>query len=1549
MMNIYKSLLIDYFNAALPNNRCKVFLGSLSSITTKSVIQIFAVFLLAATPQVFAQSYCAPSPTYADGDGIVNVTIGTINNATYLEENNYGDFTDQTVSIGQGVTQAISIGLNTYSAYNVKIWVDWNNNFTFDTNEEVYDINSPGTPRATVTGFFTVPLTATQGNHRLRIGAVATYNGPAVPCYTESNAAYEDYTVNVTAAPSCFSPTALTYVNTGAGIANLSWTAPTAGGLPASYQYAVDLSSTPPTGGNIATSTLINAATVPLNMPAFFHVRTNCGGGDFSAWTTIPFYNGVCVPRPDFTDSDGITNFTLGTINNTTNDEAGHYGDYTNLSADAGQGVTKQFTIGFNTFSDHHVMIWIDWNNDQDFDDEGESVYSGNSEGGEFTNLAGTFLVPANAILGNHRLRIGIDPYYADPPTPCFEAAGSGSFEDYTINVTSPPSCFTPLNITGVNVSAGVANISWTAPVPGAAPTGYQYVVSTSATPPATGTAVTATSVSNVSVTANALNYIHVRTNCGGGDFSEWFTGTLYNGYCIPMPSYVDGEGITNVTIGSVNNTTPVDEENPYYTDYSSVVATIGQGVTQQFKVSLFTYGSYNVKVWIDLNNDLDFDDEGEELYTGNSDPATRSTLLGYFTIPLNAQIGNHRIRIGAIPAYVEEPSQPCYVEYYGDYQDYTVNVTGPPSCYAPTGFGAASSTAGIANLSWTAPIYGDTPTAYQYAVTATDAPPTATDITNVTTTTATNVPVTANVVVYLHVRTNCGGGDFSEWVTIPYYNGVCIPQSQYVDGQGITNVTIGSINNTTQREDTYYGNYSAMIANIGQTVIQPFKISLNVYSPYNVKIWVNFNDDLDFDDAGEELYSGLSADALSTILRGTITIPANAPLGNHRLRIAISPPYSPQPTPCSVEFAGTYEDYTINVTGPPTCYIPVDPTAIATASGRANLSWTAPAQGNTPVAYEYVVDTDNITMPTSGTTVTGTTVTGYTGIIDNVYYYLHVRTKCGPGEFSEWVTSDAFRYLQGDTCESAIDLSGLISPYTSSTEDADDNYNPYCSHNAAPDLFYSITVPNGYTFTASVSDTDYAAISTLFYGSCNARTLIICSEDASEGLSWENVTGSTKTLYWVQDGDFGSFGNFTLDWTLIPPPTCDKPRQLVANVTSPTSVTISWNVPNTGTPVGYEYAVTQSETAPENGQYTTATSVTGIAVTPNVDSYLHVRTICSTADGNSRWVTLPFFSGYCVPKNTDNPTYYITGLTTNGGETNFTSSNTAFSAYTNYTATHSVSTYPGGSFTIRATTPNTTDTFIFSVWIDWNNDFDFDDAGERMVSSGTITTPANIGSISIPTTAALGTYRMRVRNTHIGSPVPACGEAAGEAEDYTFIVTAVPPCLPPFNLTITPEGSGFATLRWSPAILGDPAASYEYVFSSSPNAPAGSGILSSSFFIEGAEYDPSQSVYLFVRSNCGNGNVSSWTTPASILGTDNPELQHNNVIVYKEGAVINITSGSTLIKGVTIYDTRGRKLYSQADINTTEVALTGLQIQQQVVIVEVTTIKGKVSKRIVF
>ena len=51
-----------------------------------------------------------------------------------------------------------------------------------------------------------------------------------------------------------------------------------------------------------------------------------------------------------------------------------------------------------------------------------------------------------------------------------------------------------------------------------------------------------------------------------------------------------------------------------------------------------------------------------------------------------------------------------------------------------------------------------------------------------------------------------------------------------------------------------------------------------------------------------------------------------------------------------------------------------------------------------------------------------------------------------------------------------------------------------------------------------------------------------------------------------------------------------------------------------------------------------------------------------------------------------------------------------------------------------------------FGVWIDYNRDNDFDDAGEFVYASPTSGTNVFNGNVTIPITAIPGTTRMRVR-----------------------------------------------------------------------------------------------------------------------------------------------------------------------------------------------------------
>jgi GEVED domain/Secretion system C-terminal sorting domain len=133
---------------------------------------------------------------------------------------------------------------------------------------------------------------------------------------------------------------------------------------------------------------------------------------------------------------------------------------------------------------------------------------------------------------------------------------------------------------------------------------------------------------------------------------------------------------------------------------------------------------------------------------------------------------------------------------------------------------------------------------------------------------------------------------------------------------------------------------------------------------------------------------------------------------------------------------------------------------------------------------------------------------------------------------------------------------------------------------------------------------------------------------------------------------------------------------------------------------------------------------------------------------------------------------------------------------YTDYTAGTAGSVEQGMSYAITIEMEHTllngsfTDMVDLRVWIDWNQNDDFIDSGEELISqlvdvsilSGGYNTATYNGNITVPSGATLGNTRMRVYEDMLVSdghstPTP-CGYTTGngqhgEAEDYTLTVVA--------------------------------------------------------------------------------------------------------------------------------------------------------------------------------
>lgn len=337
---------------------------------------------------------------------------------------------------------------------------------------------------------------------------------------------------------------------------------------------------------------------------------------------------------------------------------------------------------------------------------------------------------------------------------------------------------------------------------------------------------------------------------------------------------------------------------------------------------------------------------------------------------------------------------------------------------------------------------------------------------------------------------------------------------------------------------------------------------------------------------------------------------------------------------------------------------------------------------------------------------------------------------------------------------------------------------------------WYTFTVPAGpnlsITITANASNRDLFLQLISSTSSCTGLSQINCANaNTTAGAQTETITTTLSPgIYYVKVINNGNNNDMNLTSICVTTPCTGAPTAGTTTV-SPTSGVAgsAYTVSNTGhaTGSGYTYQwqySTNGGTTWTNQGAATSTYSNYSATAPASGTVIWQLVVTCTNSSQSTTSTSATFTTtatYCIPTNTYSTSYYISGVTTTGGIANISNTPTGFSAYTNYSAQF-VSQIAGASFSLNATHPSST--YGYNVWVDWNNDSDFNDAGENVISTGYLSSPASLGSISIPPAQPAGSYRMRIRNAYLSNPAPACGSFDyGEAEDYTIQVILPAAC----------------------------------------------------------------------------------------------------------------------------------------------------------------------------
>ena len=205
-------------------------------------------------------------------------------------------------------------------------------------------------------------------------------------------------------------------------------------------------------------------------------------------------------------------------------------------------------------------------------------------------------------------------------------------------------------------------------------------------------------------------------------------------------------------------------------------------------------------------------------------------------------------------------------------------------------------------------------------------------------------------------------------------------------------------------------------------------------------------------------------------------------------------------------------------------------------------FTWDAPMTGGTATSYDFYYGLNGAAATNflANYTTTTATVNGFP--LGNHNYLIVAKNVTGDAVSCTSINFTAAP-ITNDACGGAIDLDTLTSPLTSTTTGASNDYTggDCLTNSASPDLFYSVTVPAGYTLSIEQTSNAYDSKVRLAYGtSCPGDIVIACQDDPDTGvLTWLNDTGSEVEVYYVQSAFSTGSGAFVLAWSVTAPPGC--------------------------------------------------------------------------------------------------------------------------------------------------------------------------------------------------------------------------------------------------------------------------------------------------------------------------------------------------------------------------------------------------------------------------
>ncbi|MEL1242899.1 T9SS type A sorting domain-containing protein [Flavobacterium sp. DGU11] len=397
--------------------------------------------------------------------------------------------------------------------------------------------------------------------------------------------------------------------------------------------------------------------------------------------------------------------------------------------------------------------------------------------------------------------------------------------------------------------------------------------------------------------------------------------------------------------------------------------------------------------------------------------------------------------------------------------------------------------------------------------------------------------------------------------------------------------------------------------------------------------------------------------------------------------------------------------------------------------------------------------------------------------------------------------------------------------------------------------------------------------------------------------------TGMTGTSIAAFNGAQGFTSGLTYNFTA---PTCSAPSALTATLPTQNGITLGWTASVSSPASGYEYYISDTNTAPvaataPTGTQATGTSVSAGSLNPSTIYYAWVRSACSGTDKSSwagpvSFVTaqipapLPYTDGFedannwTLTNGTQANKWFVSNFVNNGGTKALYVSNSATGASNNYDNTTSVvHAYRDFSIPAGATIAQL--------------DFDIKSGGESTYDYLRVwVVPTSYGPVAgTQTTVALGgagtvmiaDYQNLTNGAYLSKtfyvPVtPFAGQTARiifewvndsgtrtqPAASIDNVVFKLPSCVPPASLVAAASPSGVALSWIAPATA--PAGGYDIYYATTNTAPAPAAAASvnvpTGTTTTITTLNSDTVYYYWMRSVCSDSDKSGWVYGGSFM-----------------------------------------------------------------------------------